>query len=115
MHRRTALAGCALATTLAGASQGRPQKPANQSDLPLMSAELANSFSRPVFIATWAFGKAACERSRSVLETTGSILDAVEKGIHVAELDASNSSVGYGGLPNANGIVQLDAAFMDGE
>jgi isoaspartyl peptidase/L-asparaginase-like protein (Ntn-hydrolase superfamily) len=41
-------------------------------------------------------------------------LDAVEKGINLAEEDLSNSSVGAGGIPNAAGVVQLDACIMDG-
>ncbi|MCA9127018.1 MAG: N(4)-(beta-N-acetylglucosaminyl)-L-asparaginase [Planctomycetales bacterium] len=69
----------------------------------------------PTFIATWPFGQAACEKSRSVLASGGSLRDAVERGINVTELDTSVSSVGYGGRPNAAGIVQLDAAFMDGD
>lgn len=76
---------------------------------------VATKFSRPTFIATWKFGQAACERSREVLSSGGSCADAVEKGIHVAEADEPNRSVGYGGHPNANGIVQLDACFMDGQ
>lgn len=68
----------------------------------------------PVFIATWPFGRPACDRSLEVLKTSGSLFDAIEKGINVAELDEANQSVGYGGLPNADGVVQLDAVFMDG-
>jgi len=69
----------------------------------------------PVFIATWPFGKAACDRSLEVLTSSGDLRDAVEKGINVTELDESNQSVGVGGLPNADGVVQLDAVFMDGD
>lgn len=77
--------------------------------------EQASGFSTPLFIATWPFGKAACERSREVLKQTGSLRDAVERGINVTELDTNITSVGYGGLPNAEGVVQLDACFMDGQ
>ena len=79
-----------------------------------MNADLANRFSPPIFIATWPFGQAACEQSRKVLAAGGSLLDAVERGINVTELDTDVNSVGYGGLPNAAGVVQLDASFMDG-
>jgi len=79
-----------------------------------MTEELGRSLVTPLFIATWPFGKAACERSRAVLTQTNSLLDAVEQGINLTELDPTISSVGYGGWPNANGVVQLDACFMDG-
>ena len=77
--------------------------------------DLATSFTKPVFIATWPFGLAACERSRSELKSSGSILNAVERGINLTELDESVDSVGVGGMPNAEGVVQLDASFMDGK
>ncbi len=73
------------------------------------------SDARPLFVSTWPFGKAANERSLEVFENGGSVLDAVEMGIHVPEADASNASVGLGGIPNAEGVVQLDACIMDGE
>ena len=69
---------------------------------------------RPCFVSTWKFGKVANERSREVFLQTGSVLDAVEQGIHIPESDASNSSVGFGGTPNAEGLVQLDACIMYG-
>ncbi|MFQ5604017.1 MAG: N(4)-(beta-N-acetylglucosaminyl)-L-asparaginase [bacterium] len=48
------------------------------------------------------------------LNQSGNILDAVEKGANVVELDPEDSSVGYGGLPNEQGVVQLDASVMYG-
>ena len=68
----------------------------------------------PVFLSTWVHGKPANERAAEVFLAGGSLLDAVEKGINVPENDPNVTSVGYGGLPNAEGVVELDAAIMDG-
>jgi len=47
--------------------------------------------------------------------TEGSdVLDAVIAGVNLCELDPEDTSVGYGGLPNADGVVQLDASCMHG-
>jgi L-asparaginase/N4-(beta-N-acetylglucosaminyl)-L-asparaginase len=67
-----------------------------------------------VFLSTWAHGKPANERAAEVFKSGGSLLDAVEKGINVPESDPNVTSVGYGGIPNAEGVVELDAAIMDG-
>lgn len=49
------------------------------------------------------------------LTTGGSdVLDAVIAGVNIVELDPEDTSVGYGGLPNAEGVVQLDASVMHG-
>jgi len=42
------------------------------------------------------------------------VLDAVIAGVNICELDPADDSVGYGGLPNALGVVQLDASCMHG-
>jgi N4-(beta-N-acetylglucosaminyl)-L-asparaginase len=60
------------------------------------------------------WGKKVLEPAWAVLIRTGNILDSVEKGANVVELDPEDSSVGYGGLPNEDGIVQLDASIMYG-
>lgn len=70
--------------------------------------------SGPVFLSTWAHGKPANERAAEVFLAGGSLLDSVEKGINVPENDPKVMSVGYGGLPNEDGVVELDAAIMDG-
>lgn len=49
-----------------------------------------------------------------ILKKGGSAVDAVEKAANVIELDPEDTSVGYGGLPNEKGVVQLDASFMNG-
>ena len=60
-------------------------------------------------------GKIAAEAGWKILADGGSALDAVEKAANIIELDGEDTSVGYGGLPNENGIVQLDASIMDGK
>ncbi len=42
------------------------------------------------------------------------VLDSLVQGVNIVELDPSDSSVGYGGIPNANGVVQLDSCCMHG-
>jgi len=42
------------------------------------------------------------------------VLDALIAGVNIVELDPTDTSVGYGGLPNADGVVQLDACCMHG-
>lgn len=42
------------------------------------------------------------------------VLDALIEGVNIVELDPADSSVGYGGLPNAEGVVQLDSCCMHG-
>ena len=69
---------------------------------------------RPLFIATWPFGKLSCEAAVKVAQQSGSMLDAIEQGIWVTENDVKNASVGIGGIPNAAGKVELDACIMSG-
>ena len=42
------------------------------------------------------------------------MLDALIAGVNIVELDPLDDSVGYGGLPNADGVVQLDSCCMHG-
>ncbi len=68
----------------------------------------------PLIVSTWPFGKPANEKALEVLARGASILDAVEQGIWVTELDPNVTSVGLKGKPNAAGVVQLDACIMWG-
>ena len=77
-------------------------------------SHMRGKFQGPVVISTWPFGEKANETAMSILSRGESCLDAVEKGINVIEADPDVRSVGYGGLPNADGVVELDAAIMSG-
>ena len=59
-------------------------------------------------------GEGAMRQAWEILEGGGTALDAVERGANVIEVDPEDSSVGYGGLPNEDGVIQLDASIMDG-
>jgi isoaspartyl peptidase/L-asparaginase-like protein (Ntn-hydrolase superfamily) len=66
-------------------------------------------------ISTWNAGLQANKVAFGILENNGVALDAIEKGLNITESDLENTSVGIGGLPDANGEVTLDACIMDHE
>lgn len=60
-------------------------------------------------------GKESCVERAFRLMTAGSdVLDALIEGANIVELDPNDPYVGYGGLPNADGVVQLDSCCMHG-
>ena len=67
----------------------------------------------PLVISTWDFGKAANAGAWEVLSKQGRALDAVEAGVRIPEADPTIHSIGYGGLPDRDGFVTLDACIMD--
>lgn len=69
--------------------------------------------SKPVVISTWDFGIRANAEAWKTLSTGGRALDAVEKGVMIIEADPSITTVGYGGYPDRDGYVTLDASIMD--
>ena len=54
------------------------------------------------------------EKAFSMMMGGSDVLDALIAGVNLNELDPGDASVGYGGLPNADGVVQLDASVMHG-
>ncbi|MBC5801261.1 MAG: N(4)-(beta-N-acetylglucosaminyl)-L-asparaginase [Candidatus Eremiobacteraeota bacterium] len=56
----------------------------------------------------------AVERAFVGITRGDDVLDALIAGVNIVELDPLDDSVGYGGLPNADGVVQLDASCMHG-
>ena len=65
-------------------------------------------------IGTWEMAYDGVKEGARMLKEQGQVFDALETCVRLVEDCDKYSSVGYGGLPNAAGIVELDAAFMDG-
>ena len=68
----------------------------------------------PVCIATWPFGRLAAMTASKLLLAGKPALEAALAGAQAVEDDPSVNSVGYGGLPDRDGVVSLDACVMDG-
>lgn len=66
-------------------------------------------------IATWRMALEGVREAKALLEQAHSAADAVEAAVKMVEDCPEYRSVGYGGLPNEDGQVELDAAFMDGD
>jgi N4-(beta-N-acetylglucosaminyl)-L-asparaginase len=78
-----------------------------------LNARVPSPNSFPLVISTWAPNVKANKAAWEVLSKGGRALDAVEKGVMVTEADPEDTSVGYGGLPDRDGNVTLDACIMD--
>jgi N4-(beta-N-acetylglucosaminyl)-L-asparaginase len=59
-------------------------------------------------------GLRACTRAMEMVQSGKDTLDAVIAGVNINEEDPEDTSVGYGGLPNEEGVVELDACVMHG-
>jgi N4-(beta-N-acetylglucosaminyl)-L-asparaginase len=61
-----------------------------------------------------ADGLTCVAKAFNLMVSGADVLDAVVAGVNIVELDPEETSVGYGGLPNADGVVQLDSSVMHG-
>lgn len=66
-------------------------------------------------IATWRMAKEGIEQGFEQLNQNGKASDAIETAIKAVEDFPYYKSVGYGGLPNEDQVVELDAGYMDGD
>lgn len=69
--------------------------------------------SYPRIISTWEHGLAANQEAWEKLMSGSNGISSIESGVKISEADPSVRSVGYGGLPDREGIVTLDACIMD--
>jgi N4-(beta-N-acetylglucosaminyl)-L-asparaginase len=58
--------------------------------------------------------KTTVEKAFTMISEGSDVLDSLIAGVNIVELDPEDTSVGYGGLPNGDGVVQLDASVMHG-
>lgn len=75
--------------------------------------EVTRKSVKPLVISTWKFGTKANNEAWKLLSNKGTALDAVEAGVKIIEADPKEQSVGYGGRPDREGKVTLDACIMD--
>lgn len=109
---KSTAAGAAVAARIptAGAAAGTPAPTVitPKGPKPLVIASANGNFHRNS-------GTQTCVETAFTLMTQGTdVLEALIAGVNVVELDPEDTSVGYGGLPNADGVVQLDACCMHG-
>jgi N4-(beta-N-acetylglucosaminyl)-L-asparaginase len=77
------------------------------------SAFVRRSANQPTAVSS-SNGLAAVNRAMELVLRGTDTLDAAVEGVKIQELDPADNSVGYGGLPNEDGVVQLDASCMHG-
>ena len=106
----------AAAASLAGALPSSPFEETlqGQSTAPAGSAPPPSPAVDGYVLVTSANGVEAAKAARQALIQGYDPLDAAIVGVNVNELDPNDMSVGYGGIPNEEGVVQLDACVMDG-
>jgi len=98
MLTRRRLLHSSFGATVAAASASALPAPPPENDIAIASSN----------------GLACCARAIEILKAGGDTLDAAIAGVNLQELDPEDSSVGYGGLPNEEGVVELDACVMHG-
>src|SRR5690349_10698559 len=109
VSRRDFLA--AGATAAAGAALGAPLFAEGTAASP--STASPSAFARPVVISS-ANGIRGVKKAYDMIVGGSDPLDAAIAGVNIQELDPEDMSVGLGGLPNEDGVVQLDASCMHG-
>lgn len=102
----TTLVGSALAGTARLFGKAAPESIAHV-------PQAASSAKRPVIISS-TNGLNALAKGMEILKTGGDTLEAVVATVAIVEDDPNDDSVGYGGLPNEVGVVELDASVMHG-
>ena len=101
------------AAAAAGLTLARPLGAAEPALGQLAQRAATGAATRPVVIAS-TNGLRGVAKAYEMIARGGDPLDAIIAGVNIQELDPDDQSVGLGGLPNENGVVQLDASCMHG-
>ena len=103
-------AAAGAANLLGNAAPAKASSPSTANSAPLAPAAQGT---KPLIISS-ANGLHALDKGMAILKSGGDTLDAVIAAVTVVEDDPNDTSVGYGGLPNEDGVVELDASCMHG-
>lgn len=74
----------------------------------------AQAAPRGLVVVSSANGLSATEKAAAMIQAGSDTLDAAVAGVNIVEEDPKDNSVGYGGLPNEDGVVELDSCVMHG-
>lgn len=99
-----------IGTAGAAAAAAALPRPAGAIEAPAVRRPVQNHFAA----VSSGNGLRAVNRAFELVEAGTDTLDAAVEGVKIQELDPADNSVGYGGLPNEEGVVQLDASCMHG-
>ena len=110
--RRTFLAKSILTSLGIGLGASACTNTEQEASAPAPKKNPNSKASLPIVIATWK-NEAAVAAGKQALVSGGTALDAVEAAAKVPEADPKNVTVGYGGLPDRDGAVTLDACIMN--
>ena len=111
MPRRSFLSATAVGFASATLAVGEVTAAAPLSD---RRANLPKPGDFPTKVISSANGLAATQKAYELILAGQDPLEAVVEGVAIVEADPQDTSVGYGGLPNEEGVVELDAAVMHG-
>ena len=121
INRRDFVRSTAAAGLVVAAPKSLGSAPAAHPGLVSAPTVLTRSAVRPLVIAD-ASGiqfknggtECAVERAFRLMTSGKDVLDSLIAGVNIPELDPAETGIGYGALPNADGVVQLDASCMHG-
>ena len=112
ISRRTFIgAGAAAAASL---TLDRPARADILREMGSSASGASGSATRPVVIASANGIRGVARAYDMIARQNADTLDAIIAGVNIQELDPEDQSVGLGGLPNEEGVVQLDASCMHG-
>ena len=110
-HRRDFIKKAALGTIGISTIYGYANKP--DEEVFFSENDIVDTQKKPLIISTWNHGLPANAEAWKYLKSGKSALDAIEAGVKIPEADPEVRTVGYGGLPDREGKVTLDACIMD--
>ena len=105
---KTTVQGVAVATTPTALRGQTPPAIHTRRSRPLCIADVSS------IRYTNGGSETAITRAFRGISSGEDVLDAIVAGVNIPELDPEERGIGYGGLPNANGVVQLDSCLMHG-